>query len=380
MLQLLGSRLTCLLAAVAAVLVYQHALADLQIILPKQKLERPAAPVPPEPLPQQFGALAVTDGRTILVSVGRGLSAYAYAKDGHGRWIFEDALTAPEGSTSTGAAVRGKTALVQGTAGGDVAFVFRRKRGEWSPTQSLANASGPIVRRTPLGLGSNFAAIGSWLTDNAHGAVFIYDKVGADSYVLGTKLTSAAAAPQALTGITVVVDRNRVLASSGGDNSISSFLRTGGVWVEQASLRLPDGLSPSPDFGFSGSRAVVPAFGNVPLGPARVFIRHHDGIWTVEQTLVSPVNPGTFLGPRAAMDGRRLLITDTFRKTVYLFERRNTGWLATAELGLPSTCEATPTLSMSGRVAVVACVNTDAGEVWTGRVLVYELPAHGRRE
>ena len=239
----LGSRLTCLLAAVAAVLVYQQALADLQIIPPKQKLERPATLVPPEPLPQQFGALAVTDGRTILVSVHRGLSAYAYARDGHGRWIFEDALTAPEGSTSTGVAVRGKTALVQGTAEGDVAFVFWRKHGQkWSPTQSLANGSRAIIHRNPLGLGSNFAAIGSWLTDNAHGAVFIYDKVSADSYVLGTKLTSAAAAPQALTGITVVVDRNRVLASSGGDNSISSFLRTGGVWVEQARLRLSDGL------------------------------------------------------------------------------------------------------------------------------------------
>jgi hypothetical protein len=78
------------------------------------------------------------------------------------------------------------------------------------------------------------------------------------------------------------------------------------------------------------------------------------------------------------MDGKRLLITDTFRKTVYLFERRHTGWVAAAELDLPVSCESTPTLSISGRVAVVACVNTDAGEVWTGRVLVYELPAHGK--
>jgi hypothetical protein len=366
------------LAVVGAMLVYQPASADLRIIPPKQKLQRPAAPVPPEFLPQQFGALAVTDGHTILVSVNLGSSVYAYSKDRHGRWIFEDTLTAPEGSTSTGVAVRGKTALVQGVGGQDVAFVFRRQQGEWTYTQSLANASGSIERRTPLGLGSDFAAVGSWLTDNAHGAVFIYDKVRAGSYVFGTKLSSAAAAPQALTGITVVVDRNTVLASSGGDNSISSFLRTGGVWVEQPSLRLPDGRSPSPDFGFSGSRAVVPAFGTTPLGPPRAFIRHHDGLWTVEQTLVNPVNPQTFLGPRATMDGKRLLITDTFRKTVYLFERRHTGWVAAAELDLPVSCESTPTLSISGRVAVVACVNTDAGEVWTGRVLVYELPAHGK--
>ena len=99
-------------------------------------------------------------------------------------------------------------------------------------------------------------------------------------------------------------------------------------------------------------------------------------IWSVEQTLTNPVDPQTNLGPKAALDGRRLLITDTSRKAVYVFERHKASWVATAELALPTSCEALPTVALSGRLAVVACEDMDAGDtLWEGRVLVYELSA-----
>jgi len=370
--------LSCVVTALVLTLAVQSAAAQLAIIQPQQIL-----PTPPDPAPSEFvfhdGALAVTDGKTILVSVEIGRSAYAYSKNSRGRWVYEATLTVPavEDSASTGIAVRGTTALVLGsTRTAHVAFVYQRRQGVWTYTQTLANASGALVRRTPLALGRDFAAIGSYATDNLKGAVFIYDKVGPGTYVFGTKLAPAAAAPLTFTGITVFVDGNRFLAFSGGagNNFISSFVRSGGVWLEEPSLRLPDGGVLGPDFGYSGRRAVVSEF--VPSGPPRVFVRDHDGIWSVEQALTDPVNAQTNVGQRAAMDGRRLLITDTSRKTVVVFERHQAKWVATAELGLPSSCEVIPAIALSGRLAVVACQDmTPADPIWKGRVLVYELSA-----
>ena len=374
---------TCVLAALAPALAGQAAHAQLASIHPQQSLPTPPDPDPPTAL--RFGALAVTDGRTILVSVENGPAAYAYSKNSRGRWVYEATLAAapPQGIASTGIAVRGKTALVQGTireVGAPqetfVAFVFRHRKGAWTYTQTLANAGLTLGRRSPLAVGHNFAAVGSFIADNFNGAVFVYDRVGAGTYVFDTKLAPAAAAPLAFTGATVIVDGNRLLAYSGGvgNNIISSFVRTGGVWFEEPSLRLPDGGVLSPDFGFSGKRAVVPAV--LPPGPARVFVRDHDGIWSVEQALTNPVEPQANLGPKAAMDGRRLLITDTSRKAVYVFERHKANWVATAQLVLPTACESLPTVALSGRLAVVACLDVDiADPVWHGQVLVYELAA-----
>lgn len=375
--------LSCVLAALVPTLLAQSARAELASIHPQQSLPTPPDPDPPTPL--KFGALAVTDGKTILVSVENGPAAYAYSKNSRGRWEYEATLAAapPQGIASTGIAVHGKTALVQGTTrvlGAPhetfVAFVFQRRKGTWTYTQTLPNAGLSLFRRTPLAVGHNFAAVGAFTADNLNGAVFIYDRVGAGTYVFDTKLAPAAAAPLAFTGATVIVDGNRFLAYSGGvgNNIISSFVRTGGVWFEEPSLRLPDGGVLSPDFGFSGKRAVVPEV--VPPGPARVFIRDHDGIWSVEQVLTNPVEPQSNLGPKAAMDGRRLLITDTSRKAVYLFERHKANWIATAQLVLPTACESLPTIALSGRLAVVACQDVDIGNpVWHGQVLVYDLVA-----
>jgi hypothetical protein len=378
-----GFLLSCLLAVLAPALAVQPAYAELSSIHPQQSLPTPPDPDPPASL--RFGALAVTDGRTILVSVQNGPAAYAYSRNSSGRWVYEATLAAapPQGIVSTGIAVRGKTALVQGTTrvvGAPsetfVAFVFRHRKGAWTYTQTLENAGLSLFRRSPLAVGHNFAAVGSFTADNFNGAVFIYDRVGAGTYVFETKLAPAAAAPLAFTGATVIVDGNRLLAFSGGvgNNIISSFVRTGGVWFEEPSLRLPDGGVLSPDFGFSGKRAVVPEL--VPPGPARVFVRDHDGIWSVEQALTNPVEPQANLGPKAAMDGRRLLITDTSREAVYVFERHEANWVATAQLVLPSACEPLPTIALSGRLAVVACQDVDTGDpVWHGQVLVYELAA-----
>ncbi|HKQ11865.1 MAG TPA: hypothetical protein VJT80_00425 [Steroidobacteraceae bacterium] len=370
----------CVLAALAPTLVGQSAKAELASIHPRQSL-----PTPPDPDPSASlsFARAVTDGRTIVVSVRNGPAAYAYSKTSRGRWVYEATLAAapPQGIASTGIAVRGKTALVQGTIRAvgapqetAVAFVFRHDKGAWTYTQTLSNASLSLSRLNPLALGHDFAAVGSFAADNLNGAVFIYDRVGAGTYALETKLAPAAAAPLAFTGATVIVDGARLLAYSGGvgNNIISSFVRTGGVWFEEPSLRLPDGGVLGPDFGFSGKRAVVAEL--VPPGPARVFVRDHDGIWSVEQTLTNPVDPQTNLGPGAAMDGRRLLITDTGRKAVYVFERSNANWVATAQLVLPAACEPLPTIALSGRLAVVTCRDVDTGDpVWHGQVLVYEL-------
>jgi hypothetical protein len=365
--------LSCVIAAFTATLAVQSAYAQLSIIHPQQFL-----PTPPDPDPSEsffrYGALAVTDGKTILVSVEIGRTAYAYSKSSHGRWVYESTLTvpAPQDTASTGIAVRGNTALVQGsTPTGRAAFVFQRRRGVWTYTQTLSNASGSLFRRSPLALGHDFAAVGSYETDDLAGAVFIYDKAGAERYVFGTKLAPATATRLDFTGATVVVDRNSLLTWSG--RTISSFVREGAVWLEEPSLRLPSGGVLSPDFGYSGNRAVVSGF----IGggePARVFIRDHDGIWSVEQTLTNPVDPQTNLGPKAAIDGRRLLITDTSRGAVYVFERHKAIWVATAELALPSSCEPLPTVALSRRLAVVACQNLDTGDpIWQGRVLIYEL-------
>jgi hypothetical protein len=223
-----------------------------------------------------------------------------------------------------------------------------------------------------LGLGRDFAALGNWEVDGAHGAVFIYDKVGAGTYIAGPKL-SPSGTGVTLTGSTLIVDGNVILTNSGGQNKLTTFVRVSGVWTEEAILTLPGGVTPSPEFGFSGKRAVVPAFGIDPLGPAYTFV-HLNGSWSPEQLLTSPANPQRNLGPEASIDGRRLIISDTQRETVYVFERHKGSWAATAELHLPDACEQVPRLWLSRRIAVVACGEMDPGEIWKGQVLVFELP------
>ena len=358
---------SCVLAALAPTLVGQSAKAELASIHPSKACRRPPT-----------GSARVAEVRRTCSHgwqdhpcVGRERSSGIRILEEFPRTMgIRGTLAAapPQGIASTGIAVRGKTALVQGSTrvvGAPqetfVAFVFRHRKGAWTYTQTLSNAGLPLGCRSPLAVGHDFAAVGSFTADNFNGAVFIYDRVGAGTYVFETKLAPAAAAPLAFTGATVIVDGNRLLAFSGGvgNNIISSFVRTGGVWFEEPSLRLPDGGVLSPDFGFSGKRAVVPSV--VPLGPARVFIRDHDGIWSVEQALTNPVELQANLGPKAAMDGRRLLITDTSRKAVYVFERHEANWVATAQLVLPTACEPLPTIALSGRLAVVACQDVDTG-------------------
>jgi hypothetical protein len=210
-------------------------------------------------------------------------------------------------------------------------------------------------------------AIGDLSVDDFRGAVSIYNEAGAGTYAFDSQLKGAGAGPGFLLGFNATADGNTVLAAAPGGALVSVFVRTGGLWSEQAQLA-PNGGGAT--FAFSGDRAF--------LDGSMEFIRH-DGTWTAGDQLIHPQDPGNGLGcgstPQDAMDGKRLIAMECVGESAFLWELRDGTWQATAELKQAKARCGDFKLSISGTVALVACPTAaTAHPVFDGLVRVYELP------
>jgi hypothetical protein len=373
-----GSRwLVVLLLVAATIPLPRDAHAQLPVIGAQQQLTMPPQSAPRPTDPTTFGALAVTDGRTILVTVGAGPAAYTYIKDATtGRWVYDSALVAPEGFTSTGGAVRGNVAVLQGViAEANVVFVFLRSAGQWIHTQTLPG-TGPRSRANPLALGRDYLAIGELEAGGFTGAVHIYNETGPGTYVFDSDLLAAGSSPGFLTGYHVIAHGDFVLSSAPAIGTV--FARFGGVWSEEAQL-------PSSPYtwlsGFSGNHWFNIS-GGVEGGPNKPqgFVRR-DGMWLFDQELTHPLNPNGQLDLAIAMDGRRLIVGDRDSESGFLFELRDGSWHATAELkqardsACASGAHTVAYFELAGSLALSACPDRPTGHpLFDGRVLIFELP------
>lgn len=365
-----ASRCATLIFLAVSALVVPVAHARLPVIRHQQRLPMPplSAPRPVNPQGSHFGEFAVTDGHTIVVTVDFGPAAYAYVKDATGRWVYENALVVPAGFfASTGAAVRGNVALVQGRSGVNsepFIFVFVRAGGQWTHTQTLPgpDANGTVIG---FGLGRGYLAVGDINANDAVGVVHIYNEAGPGTYVFNTDLTSAAASPGWLIGYHVVVDGDTVMAAAPGNRVAAAFARAAGVWSEQGVLT-PNGIFMWL-FGLSGNRAVL-------MGDAEEFVRRN-GVWQKGATLVHPSDPRRRVGSPMAIDGRRLLLSEQGSENALLFELQNGTWRATGVVRNANDAACGGTISLVGTLALAACSRIPTPDYdLDGRVLVYELP------
>ena len=213
-----------------------------------------------------------TDGRTILVSAANGPAAYIYVRNPSGKkWVYDSAVVPHEAGFVRASAVRDNIALVESFTESETAvFVYHRSQGRWTQTQTIT-ATQPVGNA----IGPDYIAIGDWSVDDARGAVLIYSESGAGTYVFDSQLNDdpATVGPGHSLGFNPIADRDTVMAAAPGNGWVSVFVRTGGLWSEQAQLAP---VSASATFPFSGDRAFL-------FGP-REFIRH-DGTWTAGNVL-----------------------------------------------------------------------------------------------
>ncbi len=227
---------------------------------------------------ESFGVAVAVSGNTAVVGamlddtgpvLDQG-AAYVFTRSGV-VWTQQQQLLAPDGASGdsfgTAVAVAGDTALVGAwtdDAGANFdqgsAYVFTRSGVTWTPQQKLTASDGASNDHfgVSVALAADTAVVGAYL-DNAgagpfQGSAYAFVR-NAGAWTQQQKLVASDGAANewfgrsvALFGDTAVVGAPAVAA--GGRGSAYAFLRTAGVWSEQAKLVASDGAA-SDFFGTS---------------------------------------------------------------------------------------------------------------------------------
>jgi hypothetical protein len=184
--------------------------------------------------------------------------------------------------------------------------------------------------------------------------VLVWGSVAAlAAFDVGTKLTASDAAAGDIFGVAVAVSGDTAVIGASNDDdrrgSAYVFVRSGGVWSEEAKLMASD-AAPDDDFGFavavSGDTAVIGARQEDPgginnQGSAYVFTRSN-GVWSEEAKLTAsdPGPTGAFFGWSVALSNETAVIgaiTDRLYTgpnwgAAYVFTRANGVWSEEAKL------------------------------------------------
>ena len=152
-------------------------------------------------------------------------------------------------------------------------------------------------------------------------------------------------------GWSVSIDGDTALIAAYGDGSYSGsayvYVRSNGVWSEQAKLTASDAATTSDYFGYSvaidGDTAVIGAYwdddNGSNSGSAYVFVRSN-GVWSEQQKLTaSDGAAGDYFGSSVAIDGDTVVIgahwdddNDYNSGSAYVYVRSNDVWSEQAKL------------------------------------------------
>ena len=152
-------------------------------------------------------------------------------------------------------------------------------------------------------------------------------------------------------GWSVSIDGDTALIAAYGDGSYSGsayvYVRSNGVWTEQAKLTASDAATTSDYFGYSvaidGDTAVIGAYwdddNGSNSGSAYVFVRSN-GVWSEQQKLTaSDGAAGDYFGSSVAIDGDTVVIgahwdddNDYNSGSAYVYVRSNDVWSEQAKL------------------------------------------------
>ena len=317
----------------------------------------------------QFGHVVAVDGDTALIGApndddngSSSGSVYVFTRSG-GVWTEQAKLTASDGAPSDifgySLALSGDTALIGAPVdddngiGSGSAYVFTRSGGVWTE-QSKLTASDGAAQDTfaySLALDGDTALIGAWGDDQndpaSSGSAYVFIR-SAGVWIEQAKLTASDrldGASSSMFGRSVALDGDTALIAGGWDNWIYVFTRDAGVWTEQAKFTANDYVQAffGEPVALDGDTALIAAplddYSGWPVvvygGSAYVFQRSA-GAWTQQVILTaSDAASDAQFGQSLALDGDTALIGAIYGSSsgsAYVFTRSGEVWTQQAKL------------------------------------------------
>ena len=267
-------------------------------------------------------------------------AAYVFVRDPNGTWTEQAKLTAFDPGVAdffgTSVSISGDTAVIgawgdahMGGQNAGSAYVFVRSGVVWAQ-QAVLRASDAAPHDyfgISVSVSADTAVIGAYLDDdggNDSGSAYVFVRAG-EEWTQQAKLTASDAVTEDCFGYSVSVSGDTAVIGAylddhaGGTDAGAAyvFVRSGGVWTEQAKLTATD-PNLGDEFGtsvsLSGETAVIGASGDTPAGgpqqagAAYVFVRSGEN-WTQEYKLI-PSDPVAYqdFGISVCVQGEKALI------------------------------------------------------------------------
>ena len=290
----------------------------------------------------QFGYSVSIDGDTAVIGArldndngSASGSAYVYVRS-NGVWSEQAKLTASDGASGDEFGYRvsidGDTAVIgalhdnNGSGSAGSAYVFVRDNGVWSEQAKLTASDGAENDRFgySVAIDGDTAVIGAISDqDNGHnsGSAYVYVRSNG-VWSEQAKLTASDGASSDDFGLSASIDGDTAVIGAYGDDDNGSnsgsayvYVRSNGVWSEQAKLTASDGAS-SDEFGRSvsidGDTALIGANADDDngsnSGSAYVYVRSN-GVWSEQQKLTaSDGASGDYFGISVSIAGDTAVI------------------------------------------------------------------------
>lgn len=245
-----------------------------------------------------FGISVAVSGNTALIGSNGGGGAYAFVRDGAGRWKFQQKLVKNADGSNAGkfgwsVAIDGNSAVISdldedlgNTEDVGSAYVFTRSGNVWTKRARLVPEDG--ATRDQFGysvaISGTSIAIGTPQKDSLRnydtGAVYMFD--GSESSWRGRKISFPAASGNNYLGGSVALSGNTAVFGAYGDEFMAGaayvFVREDNQWVKQATLKAGDrgqGQLFGRGVAIDGNLALIGAYyaGESNRGNAYVFQR-----------------------------------------------------------------------------------------------------------
>lgn len=366
-----------------------------------------------------FGGAVAVSGDTAIVGALQNVhsggidagAAYVYVRAG-GVWVEQAKLIADDptaGANFGRAALSGDTAVVgadradpAGVTDAGAAYVFVRSGGIWSQQSKLTadDAAANDEFGVLVAVDGDTAIVGSWLDDNAGGAdagaAYVFVRSGG-VWTQQAKLTAGDASGDDKFGNAVAISGDTALIAALNDDDAATnsgsayvFVRSGGVWTQEAKLPNPDPASEDL-FGYAvalqGDTAIVGAIDDdehgTNAGAAYAFTRSGT-VWTFQQPLhAADPSSGALFGESLSISGNRLLVGafadnhSGFSRpgSAYVFTRSGGVWSQAHKLiaSDPATDDFFGKVGISGGNIVVGAPNDDAAGNDAGAVYMFDI-------
>jgi hypothetical protein len=331
-------------------------------------------------------------------------SVYVFVPFG-GVWTQQAKLTASDAAEGDyfgdSVAVSGDTAVI-GAAGNDgvggdyagSAYIFVRAGGVWTEQAKLA-ASDTVTYDYfgySVAVSGDTAVIGAVGDEDggtSAGSAYVFVRSGGVWSQQAKLLASDTAANDefgdsvAVSGDTVVIGASRHHAGTTGAGSAYVFVRSDGVWTQQAKLTASDAAA-GDYFGrsvaVSGDTAVIGAVGDddggSSAGSAYVFVRSGE-VWAEQAKLIaSDAATDDYFGRSVAVSGGMAVIGTIWGDSAYLFVRSDGSWTQQVKLTPSDTTAGNhfgESVALSGNTAVIGAFGDDDGGSSAGSAYVFEL-------